>query len=129
MNQTFLIGNVGKDPELHQVGENKVCKFSIATRGYGKEAKDDWHNLVCWNKVAEIAEKYVKKGSKIAVVGRISNRSYEKDGVTKYTSEVIVSEIELLDKKADGVESEKSQPQAKQPDVPSSGSDDGTLPF
>jgi single-strand DNA-binding protein len=95
MNKVILFGNVGKDPEVKQVGENKVAKFSLATnKSYTKAGEKitetQWHNIVLWNKLAELAGNYIKKGSSIIIEGEIVYRSYEnKDGVTVYITEII----------------------------------------
>jgi len=95
MNRVILFGNVGKDPEVKTFeGGNKVAKFSLATnKSYTKNnekvTETSWHNIVLWGKLAELAEKYVKKGNSIIIEGEISYRSYEnKDGVTIYVTEI-----------------------------------------
>jgi single-strand DNA-binding protein len=100
MNQAFLIGNLGRDPESKQTSNGKtLVNFSLATRE-GKD-KTTWHNITAFDKTADIIMQYCKKGSKICVQGRISNRQYEQDGVNKIFSEVIANQIELLDKRED----------------------------
>jgi len=95
MNLVILTGHVGKDPEVRHLDSGKaVANLSIATRA-GKD-KTDWHNVVMWDKSAEIVEKYVKKGSLISVKGSLKTRSWEKDGITKYVTEVVCYEVELL---------------------------------
>jgi single-strand DNA-binding protein len=90
MNKVVLHGNVGKDPEVKLVGEKKVAKFSLATQSFRKD-KDgkrisDWHNLIFWDKLAELCEKYIKKGS-------------EKEGITKYITEITCQSVESCGKK------------------------------
>ena len=111
MNHVTLIGNIGQAPEIrHTQAQKKVAKFSLATtkrwrdRNTGeRQTATTWHNCVVFQEgLAGVVEQYVKKGSKIAVQGSIENRSYEKDGVTKYVSEIIVRDIELLDSRSDG---------------------------
>ena len=105
MNRVTLHGFTGKDPEI-KTFENgkKVAKFSLATQSYQKD-KDgnkitDWHNLVFWEKKAELCEKYVKKGSELIVEGEISYRDYtDKDGVKKYFTEIICNSLEFCGKK------------------------------
>ena len=98
MNKIMLIGNVGQTPEVKQVGEYKVALFSIATTERNKgESKTEWHNCKAWNKLAEITEKYVKKGDKIFVEGSLSKRKYTaKDGFEKESVEVNVTQLEML---------------------------------
>lgn len=101
MNKCFLHGNVGKDPEIRTIPSGKkVASFSLATSEFrrsesGEKITDTtWHNIIAWEKQAELCEKYIKKGSSIIIEGRISNRSYEdKSGVTKYISEIITTGI------------------------------------
>ncbi|MBN2214276.1 MAG: single-stranded DNA-binding protein [Bacteroidales bacterium] len=103
-NQVNLIGNLGMDPEI-KVLENgkKVARFSIATserfrNSEGEQVKEtQWHQVVAWGGSAGIAEQFLKKGKEVALSGRLSHRSYEdKDGNTRYMTEVIVNEIVLL---------------------------------
>ena len=96
MNKAILYGNCGKDPEVKRFEGGKiVAKFSLATnKSYTnaageKIAETAWHNIVFWGKLAELAEKYVKKGNSIIVEGEINYRTYEnKEGVTIYTTEI-----------------------------------------
>ncbi len=106
-NKVQLIGNVGNDPEM-TVLENgkKVIRFSLATNENYKNAKGekvqstDWHNVVAWNKTAEIIEKYAGKGKEIAVEGKLTSRTYEtKEGEKRYVTEVIINEVLLLGNK------------------------------
>lgn len=110
VNKAELIGNVGKDPEVRLMGntDRKVANFSLATtevyrdKQGEKQESTDWHRCVAYGKTAEVVEKYVKKGTKIAVEGRIKYRTYEKDGETKYITEIEVSSLLLLSSKKDG---------------------------
>ena len=103
-NKVQLIGNLGNNPEIVTLESGKkLAKFTIATNEIYKNAKGEkiketqWHNLVAWNKTAEIIEKYVQKGNEIAVEGKLTSRSYEdKDGVRKYITEIIVNEVLML---------------------------------
>ncbi|NNF01299.1 MAG: single-stranded DNA-binding protein [Bacteroidia bacterium] len=106
-NQIRLIGHLGKDPEIKEFNEGKkLAKTSIATsdsytnKDGDKVEETQWHNLVAWGGIAEVFEKYLKKGSFIAVEGKLQQRSYEdKDGKTKYITEVNVQEMLMLDSK------------------------------
>ncbi len=103
-NKVQLIGNLGKDPEVKQLDSGKtLAKLSIATSENYKNAEGEkvtdtqWHNLVAWGKTAQIAEQYLKKGNRIAIEGKLINRSYEdKEGVKRYVTEVLVNEILML---------------------------------
>ena len=103
-NKVQLIGNVGNDPEMTIMESGKkVIRFSLATNENYKNAKGekvqstDWHNMVAWNKTAEIIEQYATKGKQIAIEGKLTSRSYDsKEGEKRYTTEVIVNEVLLL---------------------------------
>ena len=104
-NKVQLIGHVGKDPIVKSVNNSKVANFTMATNEvYYNDKKEKventyWHNITAWGKTAEIIEKFVVKGKEVAVEGKLSSRSYDdKDGVKKYMTEVVVSEILLLGK-------------------------------
>lgn len=105
-NNVRLIGNLGDDPKVTKLESGKtVANFSIATNETYKDSKGEkqtettWHRLVAWGKQAEIVANYVKKGSEIAIDGKISNRSYEdKDGKKHYITEILVNSILLLGK-------------------------------
>jgi single-strand DNA-binding protein len=106
-NKVQLIGNLGNKPEIRTTDAGKkLAKFSIATNESYRNAKGEkvtetqWHNLIAWGKLADIAEKYLNKGSEIAIEGKLINRSYnDKDGVKKYVSEVQVNEVLMLGEK------------------------------
>ncbi len=106
-NSVRLIGNLGAAPEVKNLEKgNKVAKLALATNEtytnqQGEKVTETyWHNLVAWGKTAEIAEKYLNKGSEIAIEGKLTNRSYnDKDGVKKYITEIVVNEFLMLDKK------------------------------
>ena len=103
-NKVQLIGNLGQNPEVKELnGGKKVAKFSLATNATyrnkaGEKVTDtQWHNLVAWGKTADIIEKYLKKGSEVAVEGKLLNRNYtDKEGVKRYVTEVQVSELLML---------------------------------
>ena len=106
-NSVKLIGHVGKDPEVKTFGERTKAAFSIATTDNYKNAKGEkvedtqWHNLVIWGKLADIAGKYVKKGSEVAVEGKLIHRVYETDkGEKRYITEINVNELEMLGAKS-----------------------------
>ncbi len=105
VNKVFLLGNVGKDPEIRATqGGMQVASFSLATaeRTKGQDGqwtdKTEWHNIVCFQRTAEIVRDYVKKGSQILVEGRIASRSWDDkaSGEKKYRTEILVSELTLL---------------------------------
>jgi single-strand DNA-binding protein len=106
-NKVQLIGNLGGKPEIKTFdGGKKMARFSIATNESYRNAKGEkvtetqWHNVVAWGKVAEIAEKYLDKGSEVAVEGKLTSRTWnDKDGVKRYITEVQVSEVLMLGEK------------------------------
>lgn len=110
MNKVMLIGNVGKDPDVrYYEADQAVAQVSLATteRGYtlqnGTQVPDhtDWHNLVFYRNLAKIVEKYVKKGDKLYIEGRIRYRSYDdKQGNRRYLTEILVENMEMLTPKA-----------------------------
>lgn len=113
MNKVILIGNLTRDPEISETPNGvAVCKFSIAvSRDYTNadgNRESDFFNIVVWRSRAENCGKYLKKGSKVAIVGSLQNRSYEdKDGVKRTVTEVIATEVEFLTPKSDSSASEE----------------------
>lgn len=103
-NKVQLIGFLGNDPEVIQLESGKkLAKFSLATNESYKNAKGEqveetqWHNLIAWNKTAEIVEKYATKGKEVAIEGKLTSRTYDdKEGVKRYVTEVVISELLLL---------------------------------
>lgn len=154
LNKATLIGHVGKDPEVRYTGAGMpVATFTVATNESWKDRssgqiqeRTDWHNIVVWNRLAEICGEYVKKGRRIYVEGRIQNRTYDdKEGNKRYISEIVANDIILLDGSGEGggggrgqggndfsYSSNKPAPAAvgsmSMPDFESSSSDDD-LPF
>ena len=104
VNKVILVGNVGNDPEVRYMPNgNAVANISIATsdswkdRNTGEQQeRTEWHRVV-FNRLAEIVEQYVKKGTKLYLEGRLQTRSYEQDGVKKYSTEIVANEMQMLD--------------------------------
>jgi single-strand DNA-binding protein len=102
VNKVILVGNVGRDPELQTTSAGtKVAHVSLATsrrvpRDGAMEERTDWHRITLWDRLAEIAEEYVRKGDRIYVEGRMEYGSFEKNGVTIPTAEVQVRELVML---------------------------------
>ena len=114
VNKVFLLGNVGKDPEIRATaGGMQVASFSLATAERTKGAdgqwtdKTEWHNIVCFQRTAEVVRDYVKKGSQLLIEGRISSRSWDDktSGEKKYRTEILCNELTLLGGKGGGSES------------------------
>ncbi len=117
VNKVILIGNLGKDPEVrHLENGTPVTSFSIATSESYKDKnsgekveKTEWHNVVLWRGLAEVAEKYLHKGDKVYIEGKLQTRSWEKDGVTRYTTEIVGREMTMLSKKGQSGGGEQNQ--------------------
>ena len=108
VNKAILVGNVGKDPEVRYFEKDvAVAHFTMATteraitlaNGTQVPERTEWHNIVAWRGLATLAEKYIRKGTQIYVEGKIQTRSYEKDGIKRYTTEIVAETIQLLGKK------------------------------
>jgi single-strand DNA-binding protein len=105
MNKVMLLGRLGKDPEKLTVSNgDALTKFILATnktyknKDGVKQEKTNWTHIVCWRKTAEIAAKYLSKGSQVFLEGELVNRTYEHEGVKKNASEVVAHNLELLGK-------------------------------
>jgi single-strand DNA-binding protein len=149
VNRITILGRIGKDPELKTMTNgNKVANFSVATNKKWKDKasgetkeKVTWHSIVIWGALADVAARYLKKGDNVYLEGEMDNRSYEKDGVTKYISEVNVSQMVMLGGKSSGQAGPTHGEAAWDPDegpkpaplgnTPKPGGDDpfGDLPF
>jgi len=127
VNKVILVGNVGQDPELRGT-DKPVANVSVATsetwkdKNTGeKQEKTEWHRVVFFGKLAEIVGMYVKKGTKLYVEGKLQTRSWEQDGVKKYTTEIVANEMQMLDSKGDKQEwqnNQNHQPSAQQEEIP-----------
>lgn len=124
LNKVMLIGNVGKDPEIRYFENNsqnggnapKVASFTLATterfRDRNGETREntEWHNIVAWRQLADICEKYVKKGTQVYIEGRLRTRSWDdQNGNKRYTTEIIADNMQLLGKKSDNPASAQAQ--------------------
>ncbi len=106
-NKVQLIGHLGQTPEIKTIGDGKrVAHLNVATNENYKNAKGEkvtetqWHNVVCWGKLAEIAEKYLVKGIKVAIEGKLINRNYtDKQDLKRYVTEVQANELLILTKR------------------------------
>jgi len=148
VNKVFLLGNVGKDPEIRSTPSGTtVATFSLATADRRKDAQGnwadstEWHNLVAFQRTAEIVRDYVKKGTQIFVEGKIQTRSWDdkESGQKKYRTEILVNELSLLGKPGGGEgggggysrssSSSSSSAQASAPDYADQGITDEDIPF
>lgn len=131
VNKAIIVGNLGADPETREAGGSTVCNFRVATNESYKDStgmlvdKTEWHSVVAWGKLAEICGTYLKKGSQVCIEGSLQTRSYEKDGVTKYTTEIKAREMTMLSGSDSGDGAAGSPPVAK----PSREVVDTGLPF
>ncbi len=131
LNKQILIGHLGAKPEVVNFENGgKIVKFSVATTLKWKdkqtgEQKEDtqWHNVVVNGGLADICEKYLDKGSKVYLEGYTRHRSYEKDGITRYVTEVRLQELKMLDSKSE------QEPKTESPQVQNVTNEDDDLPF
>jgi single-strand DNA-binding protein len=105
VNKVILIGNLGKDPELKEGTNGQFVIFSIATNHYSKQEDKDipeWHNIVCYkDHIVTFVSQYIKKGNKVYVEGELKTRKWEKDGITRYSTDVRAYKIESLSSKSE----------------------------
>ena len=113
LNKVMLIGNVGRDPEIRYLegttGNTKVATFTLATteryRDRGGELREntEWHNIVAWRNSADVAEKFIRKGTQLYIEGKLRTRQWtDQTGAKRYTTEVVVDNMQLLGKRPDG---------------------------
>jgi len=115
INKVILIGNLGADPEVKTTkGGKSVAELRLATSmGSGDDSKTEWHRVVVWDKSADNAAKYLAKGSKVYVEGRLQTRSYEdNDGNTRYVTEVVAHQLTFLDSRGADKPAEKEAPKS-----------------
>jgi single-strand DNA-binding protein len=109
INKVILIGNLGRDPEIRYTQDGQaVVNFTLATtlewrdKATGeKRDKTEWHRIVAFRKLAEICGEYLSKGRQVYIEGRLQTRTYEQDGVTKYITEVVANDMQMLGSKSD----------------------------
>lgn len=141
VNKAILIGNLGRDPEIRYTASGTaVANFTIATseRWKDKETGEDkeqteWHRIVAWRRLAEICGEYLTKGSRVYIEGRLQTRSWEKDGVTRYTTEIVAGDMMMLGGRETGTDSRPagstSAPEYSGPPLPGDGDGDDDIPF
>jgi len=121
LNKATIIGRLGDDPQVRETpGGDKVANFSVATNETWKgkdgnpQESTEWHRVTAWRNLAEICERYLKKGSRLYLEGRIQTRSWDdKDGVKHYITEIVAHSIVMLDSKPAGENGYKAKPQAE----------------
>ena len=138
VNQVHLLGRCGRDPEVRTVGQSnsKVAQFSLCTGGKyqtkdGREVDDTaWHNIVAWRNLAETAEKYIRKGSQVFIIGHLSYREYtDNAGNKKNVTDIVADKIELCGGKQEGQSAPRPAPhtQAQQQTAPTPAPQQGSL--
>lgn len=138
VNKVILIGNLGKDPELkYTQGGTPVASFSLATaerwsdKSGERREKTEWHTVVCWGKLGELVNQYLKKGRSAYVEGKLSTRSWEdKDGTKRYKTEVIASQVQFLNTSTgNGGDNPDNRPGEDEPAQQGTVVNDDDLPF
>ena len=139
INKAILVGNLGKDPEIrHMPNGGQVTNITLATSeswkdkqtGESKE-RTEWHQIVFFNRLAEIAGEYLSKGAQVYIEGSIRTRKWQdKEGNDRYTTEIVASEMQMLGGRGEGAPArQKSQPAAQQQAPADDGFDDDSIPF
>ena len=141
INKVILVGNLGQDPEVkYTAGGAAVTTLSLATSESWKDKdtgsdqeKTEWHRVVLWRRLAEIAGEYLKKGSKVYIEGQLQTRKWEQDGQTRYTTEVVGRDMQFLDSRGSSSSDSSSYEDINQDmssqNLPDSGITDDDIPF
>ena len=142
INKVILVGNLGQDPEVkYTAGGAAVTTLSLATSESWKDKdtgqdqeKTEWHRVVLWRRLAEIAGEYLKKGSKVYIEGQLQTRKWEQDGQTRYTTEVVGRDMQFLDSRGNTSSDNSSTYEDADQDMgsqnlPDSGITDDDIPF
>ena len=141
INKVILVGNLGQDPEVkYTAGGAAVTTLSLATSESWKDKvtgsdqeKTEWHRVVLWQRLAEIAGEYLKKGSKVYIEGQLQTRKWEQDGQTRYTTEVVGRDMQFLDSRGSSSSDSSSYDDINQDmssqNLPDSGITDDDIPF
>lgn len=139
INKAIIIGNLGRDPEVRYTADGRaVANFSIATserwtdKNTGeKKENTEWHRIVAFGRLGEICGEYLSKGRQVYVEGRIQTRSWEKDDITRYTTEIVASTVQFLGSKDSIMETAEParKPSYSEPDQPAQGAVDDEIPF
>ena len=141
INKVIIVGNLGQDPEIkYTAGGAAVTTLSIATSDSWKDKdsgmdqeRTEWHRVVLWRRLAEVAGEYLKKGSKVYIEGQLQTRKWEQEGQTRYTTEIIARDMQFLDSRgsSNNESTQKSSEMNDQSaaDVPDSAINDDDIPF
>ncbi|MDD3384456.1 MAG: single-stranded DNA-binding protein [Bacteroidales bacterium] len=136
VNKVILVGNVGKDPEIRHLENNLVlARFSLATSETYKNrngemvTNTEWHNIVAWRQLAELAERFIRKGRQLYVEGKITTRQWDdKEGNKRYTTEIVADNIRLLGKREDIEQNNDSNVRPSRAVTPEPMSEDVDIP-
>lgn len=123
INKVILVGNVGLDPEVRTLETGvKVARVRLATseRIFNRQTNEstehtEWHTVTLWRGLAEVVDKYVRKGSQIYIEGRLRSREWERDGVKHYTTEIVADDMKLLGRRPEGAPQQVAYQQPQQP--------------
>jgi len=137
INKVILVGNLGKDPEVRTLENGaKVANFTLATsesyknREGQRVTQTEWHNIVLWRGLADIAEKYLRKGNQVFIEGKIRTRSWDdKDGVKRYTTEILGDNLTMLGSRRDSEEDASATPAVNTAPESDAGEEKDDLPF
>ena len=139
INKAILVGNLGRDPEVsYTPSGTAVVKFSIATSEKWKDKnsgemqeRTEWHRITAFGRLAEICGEYLSKGRQVYIEGRIQTSSWEKDGITRYSTEIIASEMKMLGPRdfAQSVSPSRGAPEPDMPQPPFQEGSDDDIPF
>lgn len=139
VNRAILIGNLGRDPEIMTFDNGvKKASFPLATTESYKNREGqrvdttEWHNVVLWRGLAEVAERFLKKGNQVYIEGKIKTRSYEQEGIKKFITEIFADNMTMLGRKDSGDSGETQQSQQRpssKPEEPEIEAPDDDLPF
>jgi len=133
VNKVILVGRLGKDPEIrHTNGGDSVATFSLATseswkdRGGDKQEKTEWHNIVAWRKLADLANEYLRKGQQLYIEGKLQTREWEdRDGGKRRTTEIVANQLVFLGSGSNGSRREEAEPEQGE----FTGATDRDIPF
>lgn len=137
INKVILVGNLGKDPEVRTLENGaKVANFTLATsesyknREGQRVTQTEWHNIVLWRGLADIAERYLRKGNQVYIEGKIKSRSWDdKDGIKRYTTEILGDNLTMLGGRRDMEESDSAPASTEETSSADKGEEKDDLPF
>lgn len=135
VNKVIIVGNLGQDPDMRYTPTGAaVCSISVATteswnKDGQKQEKTEWHRIIIWNKRAEVCAKYLAKGSKVYIEGKLQTRSFDKDGIKKYITEIVATDVQFLSRNEGGGTQERTAPSQPQSNDDYAPSCDDDIPF